>query len=384
MVGKEFSAEKYNYRDEKTGLEVTQLTQGEANNFTFYFTDNSFISGDREIYFMSDRGSGTPELFNIFKMDLETGRIIQVTNELNGVGVHLHTKTPDGEILVYITGSQLKKVNTRTGQTVILYEEKPDIRLGQPFISPDKRFVGVPRNENVNIFYGANYTGFKETMFAVKKGWITLFDLNNGQATDIFEDTHWVGHFQFAPDDSTVAMFCHEGPWNLVQQRIWLIDTVRREVQPCFRQAEDDSVGHEFWTRDGLIFFDNRRRGHDGTITSSKTQATVEPEIHSQIPFIGLADRSGRVLRQIDMPFYCNHYHANNDNTVLVGDEVEDLVAVDISGEQPKLRTLCTHHTSWYKQQTHCHPTFSWNGDQVLFTSDRDGKCNVYLINIEQ
>jgi oligogalacturonide lyase len=384
MIGQEFRHEKRNYCDAKTGLEVTQLTQGDFNNYIFYFTDNSFTSGDREIYFLSDRAASHPELYNIFKMDLATGVMTQITEEAIGIGNNCHTKTPDSEIIVYVTGNQLKKVNTRTGHTEVLYEEKSEVLLGAPFISPNKRYVGVARNENVNVLRGANYSGFKETMFATKKGWITLFDLQTGRATDVYEDTHWVGHFQFAPDDSTIAMFCHEGPWNLVQQRIWILDTVQRDVQPCFRQTEDDSVGHEFWTRDSLIFFDNRRRGHDGTITSSKSQATVTTEEHTQIPYVGLADRRGQILRQIEMPYYCNHYHANNDNTLLVGDEVENLVLIDIHSEQPKLRILCTHQTSWYTQQTHCHPTFNWKSDQVLFTSDRDGKCNIYLIDIEQ
>lgn len=383
MIGKEFRSEKRSYRDEKTGLEVTQLTQGDSNNYIFYFTDNSFTSGDREIYFMSDRASAAPEIYNIFKMDLDTGRIIQLTDEPRGIDIHYHTKTPDSEMVVYVAGNQLKKLVTKTGQCEALYQEKAGILLGAPFISPNKRYVGVPRNENVNISRGANYGGFKETMFATKKGWITLVDLHTGQATDVYEDTHWLGHFQFAPDDSTVAIFCHEGPWNLVQQRIWLLDMVQRTVRPCFRQTEDDCVGHEFWTRDGLIFFDNRRRGHDGTITSSKSQATGIVADHSQIPFVGLADREGNILRKIDLPYYCNHYHANNDNTFLVGDEVEDLVLIDIRGDQPKLRPLCTHRTSWYTQQTHCHPTFSWDGNQVLFTSDRDGKCHLYSIRVE-
>jgi oligogalacturonide lyase len=384
MIGREFHPEKRNYRDSKTGLEVTQLTQGDSNNYIFYFTDNSFTTGDREIYFMSDRSAVRPEIFNVFKMELATGQITQVTAEPGGVTTHAHTKTPDSEIIVYVTGNQLKKVNTRTGRVEVLYEEKPEVLLGAPFISPDKKYVGVPRNENVSISQGANYSGFKEIMFATKKGWITLFDLQTGQTTDVYEDTHLVGHFQFAPDDSTIAMYCHEGPWNLVQQRIWILDTVKRDVQPCFRQTEVDCVGHEFWTRDGLIFFDNRRSGHDGTITSSKSQATIATGAVSEMPYVGLADRRGRILRRINMPFYCNHYHANNDNTILVGDEVEDLVLIDIREDVPQLRTLCTHNTSWYKQQTHCHPTFNWQGDQVLFTSDRDGKCNLYLVKLEQ
>ena len=61
------------------------------------------------------------------------------------------------------------------------------------------------------------------------------------------------------------------------------------------------------------------------------------------IPFVGLADRNGNVVKRIDMPYYCNHYHANPDNTILVGDDVDDLVLIDISGDKAELSVLCNH-----------------------------------------
>ena len=87
-------------------------------------------------------------------------------------------------------------------------------------------------------------------------------------------------------------------------------------MKPCFRQDEEDSIGHEFWTQDGYIFFDDRGPGHDGTITSARTQAVatdVPVNQNAMIPFVGLADRNGNVVKRIDMPYYCNHYHANPD-----------------------------------------------------------------------
>lgn len=377
MVGQEFKSEKRSFRDSKTGREIWQLTSGNTNNYQFYFTDNSFSLGDREIYFLSDRG-GRPEVFNIFRMDLDTGAMVQLTDEPDGVT--RCTKSPDSQLIVYVVGNRIKKLNTATGLSEVLYVEESDAVLGMLFISHNKKYVGVVMNENVHITEGANYAGFKETMFATKRGWIKLIYMDGSHAFTAFEDTHWLGHFQFAPDDSTLATFCHEGPWNLVQQRIWLLDLVSGKVSPCFRQQEDDSVGHEFWTRDGLIFFDNRRKGHDGTITSSHAQATFHPTGESQKPYIGFADKTGRVIRRIDMPFYCNHYHANNDNTLLVGDEVDDLVLIGIADGKASLHTLCNHGTSWYMQRTHCHPTFSWGADKILYTSDREGKCNLYLV----
>lgn len=51
MIGKEFPSEFKEYIDEKTGNVVKQLTSNGSNNFHFYFTDNSFCTGDQDIYF---------------------------------------------------------------------------------------------------------------------------------------------------------------------------------------------------------------------------------------------------------------------------------------------------------------------------------------------
>jgi oligogalacturonide lyase len=386
MIGKTYPSEKKSYLDEKTGKVVWQLTSGESNNFQLYFTDNSFTLGDKEIYFLSDRGSEKPEQYNFFKMDLESGIITQMTNERQGLTKY--TKTPDSEYLIITVGNQMKKVNTRTLESEVIYEETGNYTMGGPFISPDKKYVGIPRNEKVGLVRGANYSGFKEMMYAIKHSIITFAYMDGSKAVDVYEDTHYINHFQFSPDDSSVALFCHEGPWNLVQQRMWILDAVSRSATPCFRQEEDDCVGHEFWTREGNIFFDNRRKGHDGTITSDRTQATVESvhEIEAgQMPYVSIVNRSGEILKKVELPYYCNHYHANNDNTLLVGDEVDDLVLIDMTQEKPIPQTLCYHGTSWYDGRRHAHPCFGWNGEIILFASDRDNnKNNLYLIELDQ
>lgn len=104
-----------------------------------------------------------------------------------------------------------------------------------------------------------NYFGFKERFYAYKNSKLIIACMDGSGADVVFEDTHWMGHVQFAPDTNEFISYCHEGPWNYVQQRIWLFNTVTRHVKPCYVQAENDSIGHEFWTRDGLVFLDNLR-----------------------------------------------------------------------------------------------------------------------------
>ena len=394
MIGGKWKSEIREFKDAKTGRMVKQLTTT-GNNVHLYFTENSFDANKNEIIFRSDRASGKDRaphqdpFYNLFRLNLDSGEIVQLTDEpvqtasSDSGSIHSVTKTPDSRLIVYRTGNQIKKLDADTGAISVLYEEIGNYTTGSPSIAPNRRYIAFSRNEDVHVADGPNYTGFKERFYLVKDGRITLAYLDGSGWFDVFKDTHQVGHFQFCPADSTIGSYCHEGPWNLVTQRMWLLDFVSREAHPCFRQDEQDSVGHEFWTRDGYLFFDNRGPGHDGTITSDRTQAvatTVQVNQNAMIPFVGLADRKGNVVKKIDMPFYCNHYHANPDNTVLVGDDVDDLVLIDLTGKEAQLQVLCNHNTSWHTQSAHCHPTWSWDGKQILYASDHGGRVNLYLV----
>ncbi len=391
MIGQTWKSEIREFKDEKTGRKIKRLTST-GNNTHLYFTENSFTTGKNEIIFQSDRASGEDKApheepkYSVFKMDLTSGLITQLTDDAGAS--HRITKTPDSRLVVYMVGVQMRVLDTEAGKISAIYEEKDRFNLGMPSIAANCRYVAFCRNEKVeslDYMSSANYGGFKERFYMVKDGRVTLAFLDGSGWVDIHRDTHQLGHFQFSPDDPTIGMFCHEGPWNLVTQRIWALDFVSHRVWPMFRQEEHDSVGHEFWTQDGYIFFDDRGPGHDGTITSDRTQAVLKEvpvNENAMIPFVGLMDRYGKLVRRIDMPFYCNHYHANPDHSLLVGDDVDDLVLVNIAGEKATLEVLANHKTSWYTNSAHCHPTWSWDGRQILYASDHGGKVNLYLIEV--
>ncbi len=384
MVGDKYPCEMRAYTDRKSGLTVRQLTRDFANEH-LYFTDNSFDSERNEIIFFSSRPHGG-RVMNLFRMDLCTGEMTQLTDVPGGITVRGRTKTPDSEYVAYTVGDQIRVLHTPTLVERTIYED-PGMDFWSLSISPDKRLIGFTRNEKVQSVYGQqrNYGGFKEKMFDVKDGRVSVMNLDGTGFRDVYRDTHWVGHFQFSPDDANIAMYCHEGPWNYVQQRIWLIEIESGAVRPCFRQQEDDCVGHEFWTRDGYVLFDNRRKGHDGTITSDKTQAVAPDLPTDQIPYFGFADKRGEVVRTVEMPFYCNHYHANSDNSLFVGDAVEDIVLIDPTQSPAELRVLAGHNTSWRYQRSHPHPTFSWDDRQILFAADTDdGPTNLFLIDLAE
>lgn len=382
------------FRDEKTGRAITQLTNT-GNNVHLYFTENSFVRDRNEIIFLSDRASGEDRAphedpkYNVFRMNLDTGEMERLSDDVvHGAGTV--SKTPDGALISYITADgRVRLLDVASRNVITLYEGAPGFELSSvPSIAPNCRYVAFCRNEitDEHVHYrGANYAGFKDRFYQIKDGRITVAYTDGSGWHDVFQDTHQLGHFQFSPDDPTLGMFCHEGPWNLVRQRMWFFDFIARQARPCFRQGEHDTIGHEFWTQDGLVFFDDRGPGHDGTITSHRTQAVViEVPVNQNVmtPYVGLIDRANRLIRKIDMPFYCNHYHANLDSSLLVGDDVDDLVLIDISGDEARLETLCAHGTSWHTQSSHCHPTWSWDGSRILYASDRDGRVQIYLTEL--
>ncbi len=45
-------------------------------------------------------------------------------------------------------------------------------------------------------------------------------------------------------------------------------------------------------------------------------------------------------------------------------------------------RALRRHHSGSHIQQLHSHPRFNAEGNEVVFTSDASGYCNVYLIGV--
>ena len=387
MIGTVYPSEKRTYTDEKSGAQITQLTN-QGINYHFYFTENSFDLDGKTIYFLSNREHEGTEICNLFKMDLDSGEMVQLTDDPLGVEVGRITKTPDGEYVAYVTGSQLRLYNTKTGENKLLYEEKNHMLLQNLSFSCDKQWIGFNRNEDVDALPdgGPNYAGFKEKMFATKDGRVSVIRLDGSEFHDVFRDTHWLSHFQFSPDNPDIAMFCHEGPWNYVQRRIWMINMNTGDIWPCFRQTEDDCVGHEFWAQNGDVIFDNRRGGHDGTISNSKSQVYASEHVSAEIPYFGFAHKDGKVYRKINMPFYCNHYFANGDLSMFAGDAVDDILLIQPAEDgTAKMKILAHHNTTWHYQRSHCHPTFSWDGKKLLYAADTDEwHDNLFLVDVPE
>jgi oligogalacturonide lyase len=76
-------------------------------------------------------------------------------------------------------------------------------------------------------------------------------DLATGQSSELLKSTDWLNHLQFSPTDPSLLMYCHEGPWQLVD-RIWTIRTDGTQNHLVHRRTmEMEIAGHEWWGPDG-------------------------------------------------------------------------------------------------------------------------------------
>ena len=382
MLKMRYEAAMRSFRDPLTGRELCQLTDFPADCVHLYFTENAFVRGKSELVFQSQ--PDTPGCTNLFALDYETGEVRRLTG-YQGQGVSTVSKTPDGRYLLYSRAGEYFCHDTTRDVAQCVGRVPEGFRAGRVSMSCDGERIAMQMNEDVHIPIGANYVGFFERMALIKRSLIAVCQRQGegwSELSVLVRDTAEGGHLQFSPTNPDLCLFCHEGPWNLVHQRMYLLTVSTGELTPCFRQDRQDCVGHEFFTRDGRIFFDNRGEGHDGTITSERRQAVAQAPTDSAFtPYVGLCDERGVLLARYDMPHYFNHYHAAHTARLLVGDDNDNLALIDLRLSPARVTPLCHHGTSWHGQQTHPHPTVSWDDRHCLFASDQTGRTQLYLLD---
>jgi oligogalacturonide lyase len=224
-----------------------------------------------------------------------------------------------------------------------------------------------------------------------KKPLCRLFsiDLAMGRRTVILEQKGWLGHPQYRPfDDATVA-YCHEGPHDLIDARMWFINEDGTNRRCGKEHLNGESCTHEFWVPDGSAM-----------IYVSYQKGEKERWIRSLDP-VTLADKPLMQMPQ------CSHLMSNHDGTLIVGDgcgQAADAASgsanemlkgdpflhlFDLKNgtEHATTRPIAHHDSSWgvYKasrQVTHPHPSFTPDDKAVLFSADGDREPGLYLAEL--
>ncbi len=361
-------AEWKTYKDSQTGVQVVQLTNYEGDSHHFYFTNPGWYDRGRKLLFSSHRNERT----NLYGVDLTTGQIEQLT-DLDPVPLPREVeffracKNPVREEAYFLHDLSLMAVDLVSRRTRCLLELDPGWCISMSNCSADGKHVyfGIweDLSHKIRTDLLRGYVGFKETFEARPKSRILEVAVDTGKARVVFEEEYWIGHVNTSPTRRNLLTFCHEGPWNLVDQRVWGLDVDTGRVWKIRPTSGKETVGHEYWYADG------QRIGYHGRDANGK-------------PMIGRIRFDNKDRHETSLSGRTGHIFSH-DERLIVGDGGGVIRLWQYDGQEYSLpRVLCRHDSTMRTQHSHPHPRFSPDGKYVIFTTDRSGHCNVYKADI--
>lgn len=356
--------EKRTHRDFYSGVEVTQMTDYRGHSHHFYFTNPGWYGGGTKLLFSSDRANRT----NLFGVDLTTGEIEQLT-DLEPVPLPREVeffsacKNPLREEVYFCHDLSILALNLVTKRIRTLYEIDPKWHFEMTNCSSDGRFVYFGIWEDLSSRFAVGYGGFAEIWAAKPLSRIMQVGTDGNGGKTIFEERYWIGHVNTSPTRPELLTFCHEGPWDKVDNRIWGLEVSTGRAWKIRPTSGREVVGHEYWYADG------QRIGYHGCDSEGK-------------PIFGRVRYNGTEQYEAHFAGVTGHIFSN-DETLVVGDGggVIRLWRWDGNGYAGP-RILCDHYSTMRIQQTHPHPRISPDGQYVVFTSDKSGYGNVYMVRL--
>lgn len=382
-VGKTYAPEWRAYEDPLTGQEVRQLTDSRAEDYHLYFYNPSITPDGKYLIFFSERTG----VNNLFRLDLQNGTITQLTDAqpvraeywpftvaVKGAGSCLAALGNHGREVFYFEGNDLFAVeieSLRRRQLLCLPADRRPSMLQANASGETLVFATWDEDlfmERSQRAY-AGETFPDETFFQETTSTIVLLDASTGQAEEVLrKEEFWINHVHLHPQHSDLILFCHE--YSPLPDRMWILDLANQRCEPIPGQGQDEWYEHEFWSADGT-----RVCFHGGS--------RVDPTQG----FCGWCSPDGKdyskAYHSTSGRAYA-HYNLHPDGRTMVTDgEARPgcISRVDLIDGKQVFEVLCRHdsYTFGDDQRCHPHPSFTPDGRQVVFTSNRTGSSNIYI-----
>ena len=349
---------------------MNRLTSHLCHSHHFYFTQQSRYADGRKLLFHSDRKNAK----NLYSLDWKTGKIQQLTGFSAGepgVGSFEACLNQVRQEVYYWRGSELYSHNLSDLSERLLWERPQKVQGGQLNCSCDGEYLYFILSPDLSDRLSP--TAF-QGQIASQEYWalhphcqLMRMPSTGGEVETMWEEDHWLGHINTSPVMPHLLTFCHEGPWPLVEQRMWGLDTYTGSAWKIRPETEGDVVGHEYWLADGTgVGYHGRTRershlwGHANYLGGDYCDYTV-------------ARRS-------------MHFHSLGIE-LLVSDGMPEYPYIILwrwNGEQYEGALLCQHGCSFHKQQLHVHPAMTPDGRGVVFTSDINSYGNIYYVGFPE
>lgn len=362
-------------QDPKTGHEVIRMTPPHIVCHRNYFYQKCFTRDGSKILF----GGAFEGHWNYYLLDINQQHATQLTEGAgdNTFGGFL---SDDDKSLWYVKNNrELRRVDLESVEEQVVYEVDDEwVAYGTWVANTDcTKLVGIEIKKS-DWHPLTDWSKFRAFYFTNPECRLINIDLRTGKQSVILQEKRWLGHPIYRPfDDDTVA-FCHEGPRDAIDARMWLINPDGSNLRKVRQHASGESFTHEFWVPDGsaLYYVAHKENDPQRYLFSAYPQTLENRQLMAIPP--------------------CSHLMSNADGTLIVGDGSPHSTG-DISLNDPFIwvfdiakgtqKAICQHNTSWKvldgdRQVTHPHPSFSPDNQWVLYTSDEEGMPALYLAQV--
>ncbi len=339
-AGKDWGVEHRSHVDPVTQVRIGEMTAGPGAASNLYFHFPNFTADNRLLIFASNRTGS----WQIFRAEIETGRIVQLTDE---PGVAAQAACPD-----------------HTQARRVYYLRGPDV-FALDVLDFSTRKVGTIPSPHTGGFQQPTLSGDGKWMTLAKqrdeRNWeIGLMNTATGEYRTVITQGFRVGHVQHSPTDPIIFYVWETGGY--APQRSWLVNADGTGNRPFYARTDPKTwftplkewVTHEAWVP------------ATGEMTMINDRVGV---------MLVAKDGSARMVRE----GHYWHAAASPDGKLLVLDDFEGRIWL-METSTGSTRLLATG-TRGKDRSVHPHPSFDRAGRYVIFNSAR-AQPTVALIDL--
>lgn len=402
MKGNTYRLVQKEEKDDLTGLNVIRLTDNKAHYDRPYFTTTQFTADGRYTMFVSDF-TGTSKVKNpdapaigkvgfgeLFLLELETGKAIQITEgEAVKMGHGAHAMiAPDGRYGYYYSNEYLKEVDLETLESRELMRIPISYNFHSLSVTEDGRYVGFSLVQEVELLtagfadpFSEAAPGARERYFKEPSSLVMRYDLKKNTCRVLCGGHKRITHASLMPGDGDRLLFCHDGPWQLVQ-RMWTLRADTDELEmliPTKRYLE--KIGHEFFTPGGRVGAQYSYRYRPDMEFFQNADIFVDFDGKNEERFYYPHERPGHVSVAKDETF------GTGDSAMMYRGMKDygrylSMIQYRKDTHEAKQGILCAHDTSGRKS-AHVHPVYTPDGSHIVFSSDKEGFLNIYMVEAD-
>ena len=384
------------YKDAVTGRAVRRLsTNGRINQTPTYHTNSGFSADGRYLVFISVRDGRT----YVLRAEVESGELCAVWQapgigdrnyihrsmgltgpDIDGRGIAGNRLciAPESHYAVFTCERSLYAVDLNTFKERTLIEDVgKEWIFGAPCVSPNEQYVTITLSSaHPDLITGKktqrNYRSFPDHKLRV----IRVPMSGSGNIEVLYgHQPAQSAHSSYCPTDDNLLYFDLDLPpgyWgggDGKTPRIWLLDMEKRRVWPLKENYPGPFQTHQAWLWDGSAM------AYHGGLSGGGV-------------YIGIAAVDGQTIWEHEFPEAEFYGHLTPDAKrpalILDGDFSKDqLKWLYYDQQEPGLEPICCHNTEWRSipgQYSHPHPLTDASGRWISFTSAKNGRSDVYVV----